>query len=212
MRRRKIVVLRITVFTAVAELDIFVINGQRRIMCRAHRVRTALVGGRNDEWRQVGSVAAALRLRERLLLHGWSWRRRWRRWYLIRLACHWLRIGRNRRHVSQLVGKCRQVCNHLFRAVKSTVVIHRRFGVILRMVVGVGVEVVSKSRNTIVGEHTEDVTLVIVELWRCFSAENSKLFVKESLNTCKTEVCETRAVVEQSCDPLEYQVSFRPQC
>jgi hypothetical protein len=80
------------------------------------------------------------------------------------------------------------------------------------MVVGVGVKVISKSRDTIVGEHTEDVALVIVELWRCFSAEHSKLFVKESLNTCKTKVCETRAVVEQSCDPLEYQVSFRPQC
>jgi hypothetical protein len=57
------------------------------------------------------------------------------------------------------------------------------------------VEVVTESVDTITTEHAEDVSLLLGELWRRFSAECSKAFLEEFLDSRQAEMSESGAVI-----------------
>ena len=76
-------------------------------------------------------------------------------------------------------------------------------------VVANAVEVFTKTRDTGTGEDAEDVTLMLVELWRRFSAVDCQIFSKEGLDTGQTEMSEARAVVEQHVNPLRHVSSYK---
>lgn len=50
------------------------------------------------------------------------------------------------------------------------------------------VQVITESGDTVAAEHAEDISLLLGELRRGFSAERSQAFVQELLNASQTQV------------------------
>lgn len=63
------------------------------------------------------------------------------------------------------------------------VIVHSSFSII-RMNLGLLVEVLAQTTYTCIGEDTENISLMVVELLWCWSAKSGQLLVEESLHTC----------------------------
>ena len=60
----------------------------------------------------------------------------------------------------------------------------------------------AKPGNSVAGEDAEDVTLVIIKLRRCVTAEAQEIVAEECLDTSEGEVRELRSVLQQLVDTL----------
>lgn len=61
----------------------------------------------------------------------------------------------------------------------------------------VSIQVFTESGHALATEDAEDVSLLLCELWRSFSAECSVVVFQESMDASQTQVGESRAVVDQ---------------
>lgn len=98
---------------------------------------------------------------------------------------------------------------HLFvrvvQWVELVVIVHAGFAVKLLML-WVGIQVISELFHALAREDTEDISLMLVELSRCLTAECEKIISQERLHTCKTQMSELRAVVQKSVDAVKTEV------
>lgn len=82
------------------------------------------------------------------------------------------------------------------------IVIHGSFGHFAGGVRTV-IQVVSKSIDTFTAKDTKHFALLLGKLRRCFAAEPGDFRNQESLHTGETEMCESRAIIEQSMYSLD---------
>ena len=87
------------------------------------------------------------------------------------------------------------------------VIVHRGFGFFLELWFTL-VQVVPESIDTITAEHTEDVPLLLRELWGGFSAECSEVFSQELLDAGQTQMGQAWAAIQQSVNTLSRNVSI----
>lgn len=72
----------------------------------------------------------------------------------------------------------------------------------------VAIQVFAESGHTFATEDTENVSLLLCELWWSFSAESSEVVFQKIRDTSQTQMREPRAVVDQWPNALENQVSI----
>lgn len=58
------------------------------------------------------------------------------------------------------------------------------------------IQKIAEPRNSLAAEDTEDLALLLRKLGWSFTAECSEVFSQECLNSSKTEVSESRTVIE----------------
>lgn len=81
--------------------------------------------------------------------------------------------------------------------VHGTVVESERIFLVINIVSAIGVHEDAKALYADTAEDTEDLTLVIIEFRRRFTAEGEKVVAEESLDAGKREMCQAGAVVKQ---------------
>lgn len=76
--------------------------------------------------------------------------------------------------------------------VHCSLVIIGRFTILL---LAVGIEEAAETLDAHAAKDAENVTLMFIKLWGCFTAEDKKVVTEEGLYTRQAKVGETRAVV-----------------
>lgn len=87
------------------------------------------------------------------------------------------------------------------------VIVHRSFGPFLELWF-TSVQVVPESIDTITAEHTEDIPLLLRELWGGFSAECSEVVSQEILDAGQTQMSQAWAAIQQSMNALSRNISI----
>lgn len=87
------------------------------------------------------------------------------------------------------------------------IVVHSGFG-FFRMRRHLSIQILAKPSHALAAEHTEDISLLLSELWWGFSTECREVIFEERLHSSQAQVCKAWAVVDQRTNALRENCQY----